>query len=798
MIVDIALDDNGKQLYQVHESSKLIRKEMPRSTRFNNQPNLIDDESEEKTPIRKILGTISPSTLNQKKTNDDESPENTLLNEPESATRSNSVNQLGNYFLDAESLSMEPGSQGMLNEYHYSLHPGSASRVSTGDVHASAVDDSDLDNGGDPNKNNDIWSEDVEQAFEEVLSLIPKNGLNKIKISGRSCGRNELISDYILTKTGKFRTRKQVSSHIQVIKNLGQKHNIIKLINEGPSFSSEEELRENTKRFEEIFSKINLDKSLGFSETNKRKLLDINNTNSNKRSKKHPITKHSKSAEKSTTPPLDLSIENFYMSIFDNSFSNPIILTLQNSQALPMPQLRLKPNANISNRFPDLFNLINSNIPILHSLIKLQGPINMPVNYSIEQGLKTNLFLKDNNSTTASNGTVYSVFTVIYTYGKETFKINENNIKFNENLNFLTKFWKFYLTNELKTNNLENLNHLTIKQILYEGSKDDQDLNSSNASDVSGGFKLPKLKIKSIFLWEFLKVNDLKDALTTISKLIFPESNPPPSSATSSYRTHMANPSSSNVTSLTESLNANESHNQDSISASHEAGGSRIAPQVIDYPPAHNPMYYNPEINLTHPFNAASNVNTNVGLNQSLMTSSYSAVAPVESNYYNPAGTKSRSFGNRIDGAQDSTNDDAYDTRDSKYTTSATGNANPETISYNVKAEPGLEILVSGQQPQESADNEPVDSLVHGLSHLNQVGMHANMEYTPSHAHLLPPPALIHRTQLQVQPGSVPSQHTQIVMNPYMVSQPQQFQSMDYEYPFLYNDPNNVNYMNTN
>ena len=28
----------------------------------------------------------------------------------------------------------------------------------------------------------DIWSDDVEEAFEEVLRLIPKSGLNKIKL----------------------------------------------------------------------------------------------------------------------------------------------------------------------------------------------------------------------------------------------------------------------------------------------------------------------------------------------------------------------------------------------------------------------------------------------------------------------------------------------------------------------------------------------------------------------------------------------------------------------------------------
>ncbi|GAA5953995.1 hypothetical protein JCM3765_000718 [Sporobolomyces pararoseus] len=66
----------------------------------------------------------------------------------------------------------------------------------------------------------DVWPPAVEECFQTALRLLPRLGRKKLIIQGKPCGRNELIADYIFRHTGKMRSRKQVSSHIQVLKNL--------------------------------------------------------------------------------------------------------------------------------------------------------------------------------------------------------------------------------------------------------------------------------------------------------------------------------------------------------------------------------------------------------------------------------------------------------------------------------------------------------------------------------------------------------------------------------------------------
>lgn len=81
------------------------------------------------------------------------------------------------------------------------------------------------ENGNNPNPNyfqflygHDKWPQNVERAFTAALKLIVKSGTSKTKIRNKNYGRNELISLYIRYHTGEIRTKKQISSHIQVWK----------------------------------------------------------------------------------------------------------------------------------------------------------------------------------------------------------------------------------------------------------------------------------------------------------------------------------------------------------------------------------------------------------------------------------------------------------------------------------------------------------------------------------------------------------------------------------------------------
>lgn len=354
-------------------------------------------------------------------------------------------------------------------------------------------------------KAQDIWSADVQKAFEEVLAIVPKNGLNKIKIGGRSCGRNELISDYIYAKTGKFRSRKQVSSHIQVIKNMGHPHQyrLIALINDGPQFASTAEAAENNARFEKIFSKIYLSKSLGVGLPEKKRarferLHHSHNDGIIKRAKKELLG--------------PVAVHNVAFTVGSFATGGSSALTFHQHQPL-VACLTLKDDARFDSRFPGLRYFADSDIPILHNMVRLLNPPYVCSNADDYRNLSTNFFLSIPG---AESGERLCCFSSVYSLGKEILKVSDDEFAVNTNQPFLLNFWRnfFCVQNSQPTGLDAAFKGITVRQIVYEKG-------SSSTTKM-----IPKRNIRAVILWEFSVVYNWENALTTASELTLPRGVP--------------------------------------------------------------------------------------------------------------------------------------------------------------------------------------------------------------------------------------------------------------------------------
>ncbi|KAH0559890.1 hypothetical protein GP486_003593 [Trichoglossum hirsutum] len=106
---------------------------------------------------------------------------------------------------------------------------------------------------GDP-----VWPDELEDAFIEALYKVPPIGRRKLSLHRKPCGRNELISEYILKKTGVRRCRKQVSSHIQVLKGfMGNDAEFTKLVTSKESPSSLDEIPFTDSEMARLFTSNN-------------------------------------------------------------------------------------------------------------------------------------------------------------------------------------------------------------------------------------------------------------------------------------------------------------------------------------------------------------------------------------------------------------------------------------------------------------------------------------------------------------------------------------------------------------
>ncbi|KAH3671296.1 hypothetical protein OGAPHI_000519 [Ogataea philodendri] len=400
------------------------------------------------------------------------------------------------------------------------------------------------------NKEQEKWPKDVEEAFEKALRIIPKQGLYKIKINGRACGRNELISDYILAKTGKVRSRKQVSSHIQVVKNLKKRPELTKLIVDGPPCDQE------TKRlFDQEFGQISMAKiSAASKETSSAEIQTV----------RYPLAPVP--AVSNIQPreiglgdlfKIDLTLKKFVMNFVD--FDKPAASQMFTSlpQDFTQPPLRIRTNADLSHRFPQLFELVDQikqdtqapqpiqmhsslpPVPILHGMVKLIAPDEsqefLTGHFNVSSSLQlANLPLSDRK---------YACLTLIYSYGRiivttleklesKAVKRQVDHKEVTLDIRLGTNYWADFFasirrlmkspdTNHIHTDLLARaIKGITMKQVIVNVNNDNE-LVADTKPRISLD-NVPKNNVRAILLWEFLRVQEPEEATTTVRRIHLP------------------------------------------------------------------------------------------------------------------------------------------------------------------------------------------------------------------------------------------------------------------------------------